>query len=272
MKPARLLVAEDEKSLRETLRAHLTELGYEVLATESATAAMNQIQEFDPDLVLSDVQMPGMSGFEFLAYLREHRPQTDVIIFTGHADVGGAIKAMKSGATDYLIKPLDLDEAEGVIERCLAKRQCMKDSEPDLRYFGKKFVGHCFDKFAICLDPIPEVDCGSRPLRMKLLSNHRPLLDAFIRRLNVNVAGFQDSFYFSSGVQDRTCEHPSRDQHNRQAQDGEQGDSQFFPSTNGALQFQEGFVHRYGNNCAPNDKRDERTQDLKTPREDDENK
>jgi two-component system response regulator AtoC len=133
VKPARLLIAEDESSLRETLKAHLTELGYEVLAMESATAAMNRLQEFDPDLVLSDVQMPGMSGFEFLSHLRKHRPQTDVIIFTGHADVGGAIKAMKSGATDYLIKPLDLDEAESVIERCLAKRQWMKDCEPDIR-------------------------------------------------------------------------------------------------------------------------------------------
>ncbi len=128
MKPARLLLAEDDRSLRETLTAHLTDLGYDVLATESATVALNRITEFDPDLVLSDVEMPGISGFDFLAHLRETRPQTSVIIFTGHADSSGAIRAMKSGATDYLIKPLDLDEAEGVIERCLAKQRSVKDA------------------------------------------------------------------------------------------------------------------------------------------------
>jgi len=127
VRPARLLVVDDEHGLRETLDAHLTELGYEVLSADSATGALNRIAEFDPDLVLSDVQMPGMSGFEFLSHLRKTRPHTDVIIFTGHADVEGAIKAMKSGASDYLIKPLDLGEAEGVIERCLAKRQSLSE-------------------------------------------------------------------------------------------------------------------------------------------------
>ncbi|HSH76677.1 MAG TPA: sigma-54 dependent transcriptional regulator [Longimicrobiales bacterium] len=120
---ARLLVAEDEPSIRETLRAHFTELGYEVVVTESATAALNRIDEFEPDLVLSDVEMPGMSGLELLQHLREASPLTDVIIFTGHADVSGAIKAMKAGAADYLVKPLDLDETESAVERCLAKRQ-----------------------------------------------------------------------------------------------------------------------------------------------------
>ncbi|KPJ83641.1 MAG: hypothetical protein AMS19_03680 [Gemmatimonas sp. SG8_23] len=129
MKPARLLLAEDDRSLRETLSAHLTDLGYDVLATESATAALNRVTDFDPDLVLSDVEMPGISGFDFLAHLRETRPQTGVIIFTGHADSSGAIRAMKSGATDYLIKPLDLDEAEAVIERCLEKQRSVRGTD-----------------------------------------------------------------------------------------------------------------------------------------------
>jgi DNA-binding NtrC family response regulator len=129
VKPARLLLAEDDRSLRETLSAHLTDLGYDVLATESATAALNRVTDFDPDLVLSDVEMPGISGFDFLAHLRETRPQTGVIIFTGHADSSGAIRAMKSGATDYLIKPLDLDEAEAVIERCLEKQRSVRGTD-----------------------------------------------------------------------------------------------------------------------------------------------
>jgi len=122
------MVVDDERSLRETLRDHLIELGYEVIAVESATSALNRLEAFDPDLILTDVQMPGMSGFELLAQMRTHRPSVDVVIFTGHADVEGAIKAMKSGASDYLIKPLDLMETEEVIARCLSKRRSVSQA------------------------------------------------------------------------------------------------------------------------------------------------
>ena len=122
---ARIMVVDDEDGLRETLAEHLGDLGYTVSAQPSATAALSRMADFDPELVLTDVQMPGMSGFELLSHLREVRPDTDVVVFTGHADVEGAIRSMKSGASDYIIKPLDLDEVEGVIERCLAKRRSL---------------------------------------------------------------------------------------------------------------------------------------------------
>ncbi|MDT8341814.1 MAG: sigma-54 dependent transcriptional regulator [Longimicrobiales bacterium] len=128
MSQGRLMVVDDDRALRETLRDHLLELGFEVLAAESGSGALNRIADFSPDLVLSDVQMPGMSGFELLGHLREKRPDTDVVIFTGHADVDGAINAIKAGACDYLIKPLDLDEAEEVIQRCLEKRRSARSA------------------------------------------------------------------------------------------------------------------------------------------------
>jgi DNA-binding NtrC family response regulator len=123
------MVVDDEDGLRETLAEHLEDLGYVSCAHASASAALSRIAQFDPDLVLTDVQMPGMYGFELLSHLRETRPDTDVVVFTGHADVEGAIRAMKSGASDYLIKPLDLDEMEGVIQRCLAKRRSVDGVE-----------------------------------------------------------------------------------------------------------------------------------------------
>jgi DNA-binding NtrC family response regulator len=123
------MVVDDEDGLRETLAEHLEDLGYVACSHPSASAALSRITQFDPDLVLTDVQMPGMSGFELLSHLRDTRPDTDVVVFTGHADVEGAIRAMKSGASDYLIKPLDLDEMEGVIARCLAKRRSVDGVE-----------------------------------------------------------------------------------------------------------------------------------------------
>ncbi|MDX1646585.1 MAG: sigma-54 dependent transcriptional regulator [Longimicrobiales bacterium] len=129
VRPSRLLVVDDEPALRSTLRSHLSDLGHQVLAVESGTAALNRIGAFDPDIVLTDVRMPGIDGFELLDHVKELRPCTDVVIFTGHGDVEGAIEAIKRGASDYLVKPLDLDETDEIIRRCLQKRQSSVESE-----------------------------------------------------------------------------------------------------------------------------------------------
>jgi DNA-binding NtrC family response regulator len=133
LKPARILLVDDEADLRRTLASHLEDLGHEVLPVESAEGALNHLVDFRPDLVLSDVQMSGMNGFELLSRLREARPDVDVVIFTGYAGVQGAIDAIKHGASDYLLKPLDLDEIEGVIDRCMtdrASRETAREPEP----------------------------------------------------------------------------------------------------------------------------------------------
>jgi len=116
------MLVDDDEDLRRTLGPHLSDLGHEVLTIESAEGALNQIADFKPDIVFSDVQMPGMDGFELLARLREARPEIDVVIITGYGGVQGAIDAIKDGASDYLLKPLDLDEIEGVIDRCMEDR------------------------------------------------------------------------------------------------------------------------------------------------------
>ena len=116
------MLVDDDEDLRRTLGPHLSDLGHDVLTVESAEGALNQVAEFKPDIVFSDVQMPGMNGFELLARLREARPEIDVVIITGYGGVQGAIDAIKDGASDYLLKPLDLDEIEGVIDRCMEDR------------------------------------------------------------------------------------------------------------------------------------------------------
>ncbi len=118
MKPARIMLVDDDEDLCLTLGPHLSDLGHEVSTAGSAEQALDQFAAFNPDIVFSDVQMPGMDGFEFLARLRKARPDVDVVIITGYGGVQGAIDAIRDGASDYLLKPLDLDEIEGVIERC----------------------------------------------------------------------------------------------------------------------------------------------------------
>jgi DNA-binding NtrC family response regulator len=117
------MLVDDEEDLRLTLGSHLSDLGHEVLTVESAEGALNHLSDFSPEILFTDVQMPGMDGLELLGRLRESLPGLDVVVITGYGGVQGAIDAIKDGATDYLLKPLDLDEIEGVVERCLSDQR-----------------------------------------------------------------------------------------------------------------------------------------------------
>ena len=121
MTPARILLVDDDEGIRRTLGSHLTELGFDVADAASAESALNKVSTFDPDLILTDVQMAGMSGLELLVRVREAKPEVDVVVFTAYAGAEGAIEAIKRGAYDYLAKPLDLDQVEDVIRRCTAE-------------------------------------------------------------------------------------------------------------------------------------------------------
>ena len=129
MNPARIMLVDDDEGLCLTLGPHMSDLGHEVLTAESAEKALNHLSAFKPDIVFTDVQMPGMNGFELLARLRKLRPDVDVVIITGYGGVQGAIDAIRDGASDYLLKPLDLDEIEAVIERCMEVRRASAIAE-----------------------------------------------------------------------------------------------------------------------------------------------
>jgi len=130
LRPARILLVDDDKNLRLTLGPHLEDLGHDVATAESAEKALDQFLAFQPDIVFTDVQMPGMDGFELLARLRETNPEVDIVIITGYGGVQGAIDAIRDGASDYLLKPLDLDEIEGVLDRCMKDRQPRQGDNP----------------------------------------------------------------------------------------------------------------------------------------------
>ncbi|HET9984074.1 MAG TPA: sigma-54 dependent transcriptional regulator [Longimicrobiales bacterium] len=138
----RILVVEDDSAHRMALERHLSRSGYEVVSAESAERALGTLSQADPDVVLTDIRMGEMDGFELLAFLREHRRDLDVILMTAHDDVQGAIDAMKGGAFDYMLKPLDLDVLDETVERCFRDRRergrgrRKEGSEPPTRVHG----------------------------------------------------------------------------------------------------------------------------------------
>ncbi|MFI5311974.1 MAG: sigma-54-dependent transcriptional regulator [Gemmatimonadales bacterium] len=119
---ARVLVVDDERSIRESFERQLTLLGYEPASAAGAEQAMGMMQEVDPAIVITDVRMPDVSGLELLSWIRDGAPDVDVIVMTAHQDMDTALGAMKAGAYDYLVKPLDLDQIELVLARCMRDR------------------------------------------------------------------------------------------------------------------------------------------------------
>jgi len=117
-----ILVVDDDDAIRETLAEHLEGEGYVIEVADSAERALNDMARLEPGLVITDVRMPGMSGIELATRVREAIPDTHVIVVTAHEDMETAVGAMKAGAFDMLVKPLDLGHLELVIERCFRDR------------------------------------------------------------------------------------------------------------------------------------------------------
>ncbi|MCK5447298.1 MAG: sigma-54-dependent Fis family transcriptional regulator [Gemmatimonadetes bacterium] len=133
----RIMVVDDDASIRDTFEHHLTRSGYEVSTAASAEQALENLAEVDPALVITDVRMPGMDGLELLGHLESRLSDLDVIVITAHEDMRGAMEAMKAGAQDYLVKPLDLDQLDMLVERCFKNRRLrrrvkhLEDEEAD---------------------------------------------------------------------------------------------------------------------------------------------
>ncbi|MAT68683.1 MAG: sigma-54-dependent Fis family transcriptional regulator [Planctomycetaceae bacterium] len=108
--PRTVLIVDDDPAQRDLLGSFVGGLGYAVREAESAEDALRLFAAEPPAMVLLDVRLPGMSGIEALAEIRELQPTLPVCLITAHADLRQAIEAVKSGADDYLAKPIDLDE------------------------------------------------------------------------------------------------------------------------------------------------------------------
>jgi DNA-binding NtrC family response regulator len=113
----RILVVDDEAAQRELVGGFLKKQGHEVLLAADAAAALAEVRTSQVDLILSDSRMPGMSGPELLREVKRLNPEIPFLLATAYGTVETAVQAMKDGAADYLLKPLDLEELTVRIDR-----------------------------------------------------------------------------------------------------------------------------------------------------------
>jgi DNA-binding NtrC family response regulator len=127
-KRGRLLVVDDEANARTALAELLREEGYDVETAADGFKALPKLQEFAPDLVLTDLKMPGMDGLTLMQKAREDDPERVVVVMTAHGAVDSAVKAMREGASSYLQKPLNMGELVVVLERALERRRMRQET------------------------------------------------------------------------------------------------------------------------------------------------
>jgi len=120
-----LLIVDDDFLVGESLKEMLTLEGYAVDAVLDGHAALAKLRENRYHLVLSDIQMPGLSGIELLKELKGRSPDTDLIFITGYGHIDGAVEAIKLGAYDYITKPIDDLRLKLTIRRALEQKELL---------------------------------------------------------------------------------------------------------------------------------------------------
>jgi DNA-binding NtrC family response regulator len=116
-----ILVVDDEDALRTVLSGELTNEGYDVKSAADGDEAISEVERSPFDLVLLDIKMPRMNGFEVLKYIKDKHAKTKVVMLTGFADLKNAIESKKLGADDFVSKPYDLVDLLTTIERVLSE-------------------------------------------------------------------------------------------------------------------------------------------------------
>ena len=112
-----VLIVDDERTLARAIRAFLVEAGYEAEVASDAESALPMLSTMRPDVVFTDVRLPGMNGIELLKKVREFDPAIPVVVMTAYGSIEGAVEAVKLGAFDYVKKPIDLEELRLLADR-----------------------------------------------------------------------------------------------------------------------------------------------------------
>ncbi|HEY5514457.1 MAG TPA: diguanylate cyclase [Geomonas sp.] len=125
----RILIVEDDSFFREVFTDLLKEDGYIVEVAASGEEALEMIAEREYHLVVTDLVMRDVSGLDILSAVKRMDPAVDVIMVTGHANVETAIYALKNGATDYLVKPINHDEFRHIVAHCMEQRRLLDENQ-----------------------------------------------------------------------------------------------------------------------------------------------
>lgn len=144
---AYILVVDDKEMMRDSLQAILVRAGHEVVACDGAQKALDQLNKFPFDIIITDLKMPNMDGLMFLDELKKVGCEIPAIMMTAFATISTAVEAIRKGAVDYIQKPFQADEIIMLIERTQEHRRVLQENEAyrtNARDWqrGRKFIGN----------------------------------------------------------------------------------------------------------------------------------
>jgi two-component system nitrogen regulation response regulator GlnG len=134
-------IVDDDGSIRWVLERALEQAGMTPTAFEDADSALAALRRAEPDVLVTDVRMPGRSGLDLLDEVRARRPRLPVIVMTAHSDLDNAVAAYQGGAFEYLPKPFDIDQAVELVRRAAAQQQRGVESAAESRRIPE-MLGH----------------------------------------------------------------------------------------------------------------------------------
>src|ERR1051326_5029603 len=140
----KVLIVDDEPAIREVLEMILQEWGYQVRLASDGAEAKDLVESFDPEIVISDVVMPQLSGLDLLRCLKAGNPNRPVILVTAHASIDLAVESMKQGAQDFITKPMDYPKLRAILKAA--------ESDIEMRQTSRKLTsqlekGSAFGEF-----------------------------------------------------------------------------------------------------------------------------
>lgn len=128
LRQSRVMVVDDDAETLALLREVVAKEGYQVETAEDAETALQRLAEWQPDLVITDIHMPGMDGLALLAAIREKAPEILVILLTAYGSLKTAVDGIKAGAFDYLSKPFVVDDIRLVVRRALEHKKLLREN------------------------------------------------------------------------------------------------------------------------------------------------
>lgn len=126
---SKILVIDDEKRMCDSIKVLLTNIGYDVDIAENGRVGIDKLKANRYDLVITDLMMPELDGFAVMKHIKGNCPRTLVIVITGYASVESAVRAIRSGAYDYILKPFDFEIIKISVERAWDKLKLEKELE-----------------------------------------------------------------------------------------------------------------------------------------------
>src|SRR5215813_7598686 len=129
---SKVLIVDDEPAIREVLEMILQEWGYDVRLASDGAEAKQLVESYDPEVVISDVVMPQLSGLDLLRCLKAGNPSRPVILVTAHASIDLAVESMKQGAQDFITKPMDYPKLRAILKAA--------ESDNEMRQTSRKLT------------------------------------------------------------------------------------------------------------------------------------